>query len=70
MSGWARINWAVSGRREKRQSLAPVVSCQPVRMGVLSGPNTVTSRFEKVAVQSALQIGPIPISVCLKVYMM
>ena len=67
MSVWDGINWAASGRREKHQSLAPAVSCQPLRMGMLSGEKTVTSRLEKVTVQSASQIVMTPSNVCLNV---
>ena len=70
MLGWVRGNWAVSNRRENSKSLALVVSCQPMNMGVLSGAKTVMSRFDKVMVHSASHIGLITISVCLNVDMM
>ena len=69
MSVWAGVNWDASDRREKRHRLSMAVSRQPVRMGVLSEAKTVTARFDKVTVQSASQIGPMPISVCLNVFM-
>ena len=53
-----------------RQSSAPVVSRQPVSMDMLYGAKTVMSRLEKVTVQSASQIGPMPINVCLDVSIM
>ena len=70
MSGWASGNWDTYGSREKRQILAPAVSRQPVRMVVLSGAKNSTYRLENMMVHSASQIGPVPITVCLKVGMM
>jgi len=48
------------GQREKRQSLGPLRSCQPVRIGLPAGSKTVTVRLVKDTVQSASQRVPMP----------
>ena len=70
MSDWASINWAASRSREKRQSSAPAVSRQPVGLGVLSEAKTVMYCSEKVTVQYASHIGPMPINMFLNGGMM
>ena len=61
--GGTSLAW---GLRANRQSLAPVRSLQPVRIGVPCGLYTVTSCLENVTVQSASHMGSSPIRVCLK----
>ena len=63
------LGWRL-GQREKRQSLAPWRSRQPVRIGAPIGLKTVTVRRVKVTVQSASQKVPMPRRDCAKFGMM
>ena len=70
ISGFCFVRGSLLGRRAKRNSFGIHFSLNPMRMGLPSGNNTVTSCFVNKTVRSASQMGPTPTRVLVKDGMM